>query len=128
LSQVKLVRPDRRDSLGRCEGDRDHDVEYRDGLFFYLRRHTFENVPGCAEGDRGPSQQKSRDFSIYKKETIFQIEILTEDLAKATKENTSMKKELEQIRSERDEQARNEGRKMILHNGIKAIIQSDDNE
>jgi hypothetical protein len=80
LSQVKLVRPDRRDSLGRCEGDRDHDVECRDGLFCYLRCHTFENVPGCAGGDRGPSQRKSRDFSIYKKETIFQIEILTEDL------------------------------------------------
>jgi hypothetical protein len=48
------------------------------------------------------------EFSIYKKETTFQIEILTEDLAKAAKENKSMKKELKQIRSERDEQARND--------------------
>jgi hypothetical protein len=40
-------------------------------------------------------------------------------LAKATKENTSMKKELEQIRSERDEQARNEASWTTRLNGAK---------
>jgi hypothetical protein len=54
------------------------------------------------------SATMGEEVAIYKKETTYQIESITEDLAKAMTANASMKKELGQIRSERDEQARNE--------------------
>ena len=59
---------------------------------------------------RATSQATKLDekFAVYDKETSFKIEGLGDDLTNAMKENTAMKDELEQIRAERDEQARNE--------------------